>query len=698
MATESPQSHFTGRLPVHQSPHHYQPLQNHVNLEGHAYGSIPTRPAPTTPDPYTRIAVLEKELEHCQTSKVEAEIALQCFAKLSAKGAANYGSGNQLVTKLQVELAQAQKEKVAFEAKLENALAIITTLLTSKTLPDNAFGSNRVQSELQPVRRGDHPGASKGKGNSTTSSNNTTIVEQLQDNLSDDGVEPQDRGCNKYQLAPQSVEFEDNPYIHHFVVDELDGPARGDPVFSKDSQLFTSKPRDMIHANSPSGGSSETSVEPNTDASSYEYATSSGGPTSTSSSFVTANSEPIDNDIAPAATVVEEEDKVHALGVQRWNAAASATSIEDIAIPGPVLEFEEKKWSKGQNQKSSVVKPLKGPFIAAPSWEVCGLFRSPSQRECAIKLHKHEVGSNERMFPDLFKYGVRFEPEQDENNIYRTVVIQGLSSDTTMHQLLQKVRGGLIVDAKLLETCSLLGSNSALIVFLHEHAAMAYEDHARTTMLKINDREVNVKVVNTPTYPISTGTQKTIEDYHHTRCLEVHNYPRQVSEAQLRIDIRAGIRGKFSRIEHLRLRSDGCLVLHFNSIDYAGQAFAVLSTFRIYRGCMVFFVRDPCAQPIESLKEDHETIPTSTIEQNGPSSPRPPIETAPFPLDHDQSSEHPHSPGSDDNGCDEASRLDINIRFESGDENFGRLEQIEDETKPEHRRGRGFQGEEGTIV
>lgn len=648
-------------------------------------------------DPYTRIAILEKELEHCQTGKAEAEIALQCFAKLSGKGTAYCGSGSQHVTKLELELAQVLKEKEALEAKLENALAIITTFLTHSSPLDKVSGSNKLQSKPDFVRKGDHSGASQGKGNSTTSSNNTTVVESVRDNLSD-GAEAQDRGCNRYQLASQPVEFEDRPYILHFVADEHDGPTCRSPTFKQDSEQPTPDSHGLIHSNVSWDRSSETSIGPNTDASFHEYSTSSDGPTIATSSFVTANAGDDDSNNAPTTTVLEKGDNIHALGVQKWNVAASATSIGDMSALCPVLKFEENIWSRGQSQESSVVKPFKGPSPTAPLWKVRGLFRSPSQRDCAIKLHKREAGSNERIFPDLFKYGVRFQPEQDEDNIYRTVVVQGLSPDTTMHQLLQKVRGGRVVDAKLLETSKLLGTNSALIVFLHEHAAMAYEDYARTETLMINNRYVNVKIVDTPTYPTSIPLKKSMENHHHTRCLEVHNYPHQVSEFQLRVDLGVESHGKDSRVEHLRLSSDGVLELHSSSVYYAGRAFGMFSTFHQYKRCKVYFVSDPCAQPVESLMEDRETILNSTTKQNGPLSARSPTEKVSFPLDNDQKPKHPQFTEFVNNDCDEASSLAINIRVESPDENFGRLQQPEEETEPEHRRGRSFQGEGSKIV
>lgn len=174
-----------------------------------------------------------------------------------------------------------------------------------------------------------------------------------------------------------------------------------------------------------------------------------------------------------------------------------------------------------------------------------------------------------------------------------------------MHQLLQNVRGGKIIDVKLLETSKLIGSESALIVFLHEHAAMAYEEYARTNPLKVNNQLVNVKVVNSPTYPTRPGLKKAMEDLQHTRCLEIHNFPRHVSESQLRLDLRISAQMKRDRVEYLKMRKDRILELHYSSIDHAGQGFGMFTTYRRYKGCKACFVPDPCAQPLETLLQNN---------------------------------------------------------------------------------------------
>ena len=615
MASEPPHHAFSQRLPPYQVPDNRQ-----YPLGYHAYGAQRVHHSPAVVDPYTRIAVLEKELENCQTGKAEAEIAIQYLAILNGKGATKGGNGDEQITKLKQQLEQAAKEKDAFEAKLENALAIITTILTSKTLNPVLHSASTTNTFEAGPGSGmtahiedliDLAGASKGFDSSSTSGNDATLLDQSSNDFSQDEDGAQSTGQAKQSLTSELTDCENEPYIHHFLPSVHDAPIK---IAKTASEVPTPDARGVIHpknSNSSPDQRSETSIEPETDVSSHEYATSSDGPVSSFTSFVTANTQLNNAHGSPAKNLAKKAVEARAVGVQEWNIAASAASFEDVKASGLAIHFKEKMWSSKNEEKYSVAKSSQSPFLQEPSWQVCKLFSTRRQREDTIAFHKAEIGPDERNFvPDLLKYGVRFEPRPSERNIYRTVLVRGLSLDTTMHQLLQNVRGGKVVDAKLLETCKFIGSNSALIIFLHEHAAIAYEEYTRINSLTVNNQLVSVKVVNSPTYPTRIGLKKAIEDLQHTRCLEIREFPRHVSEFQLRLDLRVSSQMNGDRVEHLKMRKDGILELHFPSIDYAGQGFGMFTTYRLYKGCKACFVPDPCAQPLKTLlqKSTCETV------------------------------------------------------------------------------------------
>lgn len=214
-----------------------------------------------------------------------------------------------------------------------------------------------------------------------------------------------------------------------------------------------------------------------------------------------------------------------------------------------------------------------------------------------------DVEPDRHNFPDFFKYGVRFNPSTCERDVYRTILFQGLSINTTLGQLLQRVRGGMIVDAKILSTETIVGSNSALIVFRFEHEALTYEDYSKKHPIIVNGQAIKAKALSTPTYPMPLNLRKAMGTYLHTRCLEVYNFPRKVPIAELRANLRVCPQIEGDRMVHLNMRTDGVLEVHFSSVFYAGQGYGMFTAFRTYRGCRTSFVPDPCAQPVETLDE-----------------------------------------------------------------------------------------------
>lgn len=343
---------------------------------------------------------------------------------------------------------------------------------------------------------------------------------------------------------------------------------------------------------------SETSAEPRSDESSPEYAASIDGPASSTTSFVTANVEmPIEEEAS--AEVVPTFD-VRTLPWHEWETVRSSPMKK--AETSNVRSISEATTvCKRKHTISAFSKSSFGPALKEPVWEVSTLFHSSTQRENTVALHKREAGASEHSFPDLFKYGVRFEPDPNERDIYRTVLIRGIPVETKMKELLEKVRGGMVVDAKLLDTQKLTGSNTALIIFLHEHAALAYEEYAQTNPVVLNGRQAVVIALPTPTYPMPISLRRAIEDHQHTRCLEVHKFPRHVPETKLRADLRVYFSISGHRLQHMKMRNDGILELHFSAVNYAGKGFGMLTTFKLYNGCKTFFVADPCAQPVETL-------------------------------------------------------------------------------------------------
>ncbi|KAL8856611.1 MAG: hypothetical protein Q9178_006766 [Gyalolechia marmorata] len=247
--------------------------------------------------------------------------------------------------------------------------------------------------------------------------------------------------------------------------------------------------------------------------------------------------------------------------------------------------------------------------LCMPKWPVSSFTVSAVEREGAVFIHQRNASDQELRFPDIFKYGIRFRPDPMETNIYRTIVITQLPPTLTMSSLLEQIRGGAVMDAKLLDTTSIDSHSTALITFVHESEAKALESKAREEPLEFLGSPARVVLLPTPTWPTPGSLRAAINDHQHTRCLEVHNFPRGIKPAELDYDLRICRFMSTTRIEAKRLRPDGVLEIRFNSIKYAGQAYGILTKYPRYKYCKVIYAPDPCAQPWnDSSDEAHAAI------------------------------------------------------------------------------------------
>lgn len=247
-------------------------------------------------------------------------------------------------------------------------------------------------------------------------------------------------------------------------------------------------------------------------------------------------------------------------------------------------------------------------LLFMPKWPTKAFAVSATEREGAISVHKRVAGDQEHQYPDLFRYGTRFRPEPTERDIYRTVLVDNLPSTLRLFTLLQLVKGGPVLDAKLLNTVSINGKLSAMITFVHEYGANAFVNGTCSQPLVFDAIQARVTLLPTPTYPMSKNLRTAIIVHSHTRCLEVQNFPKGIKPAELERDLRICETMTTHRIESKRMRSDGVLELRFSSIRYAGQAYGLLTTRMRYRQCTVRFSPDPCAQPWEEVPEEPVTL------------------------------------------------------------------------------------------
>ncbi|KAL9609539.1 MAG: hypothetical protein Q9167_005698 [Letrouitia subvulpina] len=267
-------------------------------------------------------------------------------------------------------------------------------------------------------------------------------------------------------------------------------------------------------------------------------------------------------------------------------------------------------------QLSSILDPIEArhALITLPKWEHSQLTTTESERSAAILVYRRANGiPPERKLPDFFKHGIRFQPTPTKGNLYRTVIINELPRTITLTSLLEQVRGGPIFSAELLETFSITGSSSALIVFVLQQSATRFLRQAQKTPLIFNNTPTKASLVATPTWPIPESYCKAILDHLQTRCLEVRNFPRQVSSKEFAEDLRVCSKIAIRWIEHLWIREGGVLELRCSSITSAYQVYGFLTNSGKYAMCNVRFVPDPCARDFgvllpQTINDGHGSI------------------------------------------------------------------------------------------
>ena len=219
MSSKPNNSNLSHQLPV---PHlaYHQPPQSGWQPNG---GGSPfvQRSTPPHIDPYTRIAVLEKEVEHYKVEKATAELAVQYLANLGAKGVP-FGNGDEHLAKLTSELTRANEDNLGLKAKLENTQSIITTLLTCGKLaslnysPTSDLESQQPSVSVETVDLIDLVDTVKSSDCGKGIQEDTTLLDTSHDESSDleDGVGTAVKVKQRDQ--PEPIAFPDSQYIYHF--------------------------------------------------------------------------------------------------------------------------------------------------------------------------------------------------------------------------------------------------------------------------------------------------------------------------------------------------------------------------------------------------------------------------------------------------------------------------------------------------
>lgn len=241
-------------------------------------------------------------------------------------------------------------------------------------------------------------------------------------------------------------------------------------------------------------------------------------------------------------------------------------------------------------------KPARGPL-----WARTRLAGSLEEFEAHLGKANGTINARNH-FHLLERYYICYTPGPIAQDVYRTVFISGIPSTCSVAKLLNQVRGGMVVDAKLIDVPALLGLKSALITFLHEESARNFEDYFKSRFLRIDEVEIPVSLLPTPTWPLTKRLAHAISAQGCTRCLKVENFPKQVDVHGLCADLEGTSSTAMSNIEDVIFHGNE-VEIRFLSIESAQRAFEVLKSMRyVYGKCKIDHAMDPCERPLKSLK------------------------------------------------------------------------------------------------
>lgn len=579
----------------------------------------------------THLGALEKDLEICRAENTNKEAVIQYLLQSSVdntcvKETIEKLKGQLLVLKTIINRTNKETDKNRDRlGKVEDSIYALSTPSVPSPRPDSTSTSFSSCSECSPnsgvVAEDliDLLDCSQESDIAKLMGEDTTLLDESYEDESD--IEGVFKSTTPDQSLYQSFasEFEGHPYITHFADSDETSKVQDS---TKASTKKLRVPRGSSDSITPPQQQNDISGAPTkSDESCPGSNSSTSGRNSTATSFSSTS-----GGLLPLNDV---HTKLLNDGLSQLNALDSLGGKLDKSMAGRASSFGT--YNQAEPSLSTAKAPTKAQDLQPSGWTNIAEPRSSPEKvpnsgqgpEIDVLTSRHSAQTGTRV-PDMLKYGIRYVPKLHEQDVYRTVAISGLLPSVTMMALLEKVRGGMLVDAKLLDTSKIIGSNTALVTFLHERAAKAYEDHAKMHPIAFNNVVAQVSVILTPTWPMPVNIRTSIEEFGHTRCFEVHGIPRNILLPAVRRELTASPVMKSDSLECMRLGADGVLGLRFLSIRAAEQSRALLTKTLRYRGCTVKCIPDPCAQPLETVLEQATDTPEIVEEGNTPKPPNEP--------------------------------------------------------------------------
>lgn len=190
----------------------------------------------------------------------------------------------------------------------------------------------------------------------------------------------------------------------------------------------------------------------------------------------------------------------------------------------------------------------------------------------------------------IFQYGLRYLPQANDSDAYRTVRIEGLPEGITMDKVLAEVCYGEVYSIDLLNTYGITGYHTARVVFLRQQSAFNFCKHAKKHGVFIKGVRIRATREKTATYPIGWRMQDAIDKHGCTRCVSIVN-----ADSSLYVRTRTLIENSFLRYSTEVLDQEGDTIrIRFHSMKAASFASQMFLNDGAFRHCTIDYGKDPC--------------------------------------------------------------------------------------------------------
>ena len=243
--------------------------------------------------------------------------------------------------------------------------------------------------------------------------------------------------------------------------------------------------------------------------------------------------------------------------------------------------------------------------------------------------------------PYVFKYPCYYMAPLSipKDELLRTVIISGIPTETKLENVMDRVRGGLVVSCTLLNTIPITGTNTVMIAFFRGESAKKYVEFANQHADEIfnfgtaEEPKIIVSLVQSPTTYL-TDIHIGIMQQQWSRHLVLNGIPETMSLAMIRSKIgsaectaaRDGVLSMWRKPDHGSARlcntdehgGTDCVHILFSSIVAGHRAFSrIMADDRTVLGkCQSWCEPDPCDAPVEELIPGSE-VETEILMNNG---------------------------------------------------------------------------------